>query len=169
MADPITMTAMALMAAGSVVKGAGTIYAGTKAEESAEFKARQLEQAADESRAAAQRQAFDRRKQAEDTLSRIRARAAAFSGDATNPSIVKLESDVAGRGEYYFLSEMYSGENRARGLEDAAMGARAEGRAAKTGSYFSAAGTILSGAGSMAATYGKTTSGSAEPREPYYG
>jgi len=55
---------------------------------------------------------------------------------------------------------MYKGENRARGLEDSAVGSRlsgdaakAEGEAKKNASYFSAAGTLIGSAGSAYRTY----------------
>lgn len=157
MADPITLTTMALMAAGGAVTAAGTIVSGKRADEAAQFKAAQLEQAAGESRAAASNQAFERRRAAGLTLSSLQARAAAFAGDASNPGIIKLGSDIAQRGEYQALSEMYTGENRARGLTDAAVGARMEGDAAKEASYYAAGGTILSAAGGMGKTYGTMT------------
>lgn len=154
MADPITLSALALTAAGGATTAFGTIVAGQRSDDAAQFKAAQLEGAAAESRAAASNQAFERRREATLTLSSLQARAAAFAGDASDPGVVKLGEDIANRGEYRALSEMYTGENRARGLIDAAKGARAEGAAAEEGAGYAAAGTLLSSAGSMFKTYG---------------
>lgn len=144
-----------LSGTGAVVGAAGTLLAGAQAKEAADYRAEQLDMQATESRAAAQRQAYERRTAAKLTLSKLQANAAAFAGDATNPGIIKLEGDIASRGEYQALSEMYLGESRARGLTDEATATRASGRASRTGSYFSAAGTLASGFGSMLGTYGK--------------
>lgn len=148
-------TASTLLGTGAVVGAAGQLMAGAAAKESADYRAEQLDMAATESRAASQRQAFERRRAAKLTLSSLQARAAAEGGDASNPGIIKLGGDIASRGEYQALSELYLGENRARGLTDEATASRISGSAARTGSYFSAAGTLASGFGSMLGTYGK--------------
>lgn len=165
--DPITIGALALTAAGTAVTAAGTLVGGARAEESAEFRAQQIEGAAAESRAAAQRQAFERRRAAKLTLSSLQARSAAFAGDASDPGIVRLAGDIAARGEYQALAEMYTGENRARGLTDEAMGTRMSGAAARQGSYFAAGGQVLSGLGGMFKTYGSMSSPGS--RAPTYG
>lgn len=148
-------TAAALSGAGAVTTAAGTLMAGGANKASADYRAEQLDMAATEARAAAQRQAFERRRTAKLTLSQLQARAAAFAGDASNPGIIKLGGDIASRGEYQALSELYLGENRARGLTDEATGSRVAGQAAQTGSYFSAAGSLASGFGSMLSTYAR--------------
>lgn len=148
----------ALTGTGAVVGAAGQLMAGASAKASADYRAEQLDMAATESRAASQRQVFERRRQAKLTLSSLQARAAADGGDASNPGIIRLGGDIAARGEYQALSELYLGENRARGLTDEATASRISGSAARTGSYFSAAGTLASGFGSMLGTYGKLTS-----------
>lgn len=154
--DPLTATALVLTAAGTAVTAAGTIAGGKRAQEAAEFRAQQMDAAAPESVAVAQRQAFERRRAAKLTLSSLQARAAAQGGGG-DPDIVKISGDIAQRGEYQALSEMWTGEARAAGLRTEAGGARATGKAAVEGSYYSAAGTILSGLGGMAKTYGQMT------------
>jgi hypothetical protein len=166
MADPVTLGALALTAAGTAVSAAGTIAggnaaarAGGLAEQSYEFRAQQEEMAADEARAMAQRTALDRREQGKLLLSKLQARAAA-TGGAADPTVVDLAGNIAGRSEYEALFEMARGESKARGLEDQAMGsrltgfaAREEGEAKRKASRLAALGTIIGGAGSAFRRY----------------
>lgn len=164
--EPMTLMALgsaALTAVGTAVSAAGTIASGNAAEDAGRraqqaqvFKSQQLEMQAQESRAAAQRDALEKRRQGELAGSQLQARAAASGGGADDPTIVGLGEEIAGRSEYQALASIYTGENRARGMTDEAMGARmtgdaalAEGQAKKTASTYSAVGTIFSGAGSM--------------------
>ncbi len=172
MADPITLGFMALTAIGTGVSAMGTIasgkaaeQAGRQAQQAREFEALQQEQAAQESRAAAQRQAIDKRREGQLLLSRLQARAAASGGGADDPTVLDLGGGIAERGEYEALTEMYRGENRARGLEDSAVGSRmtgealrAEGEAKKRASRLSAFGTLIGGATSMYGQYNKLPS-----------
>jgi hypothetical protein len=167
--DPITGTALALTAAGTAVSAAGTIAggkaaadAGARAKEGYDFKALQEEQAAQESRAVGQRAALEKRREARFLTSKLQARAAASGGAADDPGVIDLAGDIAERGEYDALMEMFKGENRARGLEDSATGSRmtgeaayAEGQAKRDAAELSAMGTIISGAGSMFRQYNK--------------
>lgn len=184
MADPVTLgmagaVGLDAMGAGTILSSGGTLFSGfmkADAEEenarlqraSGEYEARQLQMAAAESRAASQRQAFEKQRLTRLALGTLQTRAAAGGGKASDENIVTLASDIAGRGEYQALADLYTGENRARGLEDQAAGKRYEGEAkvygagraadaTRLGSLFSAGGTILSGTGSMAREYGRLT------------
>lgn len=168
--DPVTMTVAtvaggALSAAGTLMGGNAAAEAGASARQSQYFKAKQEEMAAQESRASAQRAALDKGRETTLLQSQLQARAAASGGGASDPGILDLAGDIAGRGEYEALTEMFRGENRARGLEDSATGSRmtgdaaaAEGRAKRDASYFSAAGTLIGSAGSAYRTYNRTPS-----------
>lgn len=147
--DPLT----AVTVAGGVLSAAGTIAGGVASKNSADFTAAQMEQQAGESRAAGQRQAFERDRETKLALSKLQARAAASGGGASDPTVTNLAGDIAGRGEYQHLMEMYKGENRARGLEDEAMGARMTGAAKRDAAFLSAGGTLLGSAGSAYRTY----------------
>jgi hypothetical protein len=157
-----TVASGALQAAGTIMGGNAAAAAGKAQQDAAYFKAAQEEQAAQESRAAAQRTALEKDRQSRLLQSTLQANAAASGGGADDPTVVGLAQDIAGRGEYQSLMDMYTGENRARGLEDQAMGSRmtgdaalAEGEAKRTASYFSAAGTLVGSAGSAYRTYNK--------------
>ena len=165
--DPVTMTVAtvaggAMQAAGTIMGGNAAASAGRAAQQAAYFRAAQEEQAAQESRAAAQRVALDKAREGRLLQSKLQANAAASGGGAADPTVIGLAGDIAGRSEYESLLEMYKGENRARGLEDSAIGSRmsgdaakAEGDAKRTASYFSAAGSIIGSAGSAYRTYNR--------------
>lgn len=160
---------LAVSAAGTAVSAMGTI-AGGRAQAAAgqaqanamNFQAAQQEQAATQARAEAQRVALDKRREGRFTESTLIARAAMGGGGVDDPTTLNLGGDIAGRSEYDALMEMYKGENRARGMEDQAAASRmsgqaalAGGQAAQSASGYSAAGTIISGAGSMYGTYAR--------------
>lgn len=160
MADPVSLGVM-LSVAGTGLSAASTIAGGKAAESDAKFRAAQLRQQGLESRAAGQRKAFEQRREGNLLMSRLQARAAASGGGADDPTVIKLGEDIAARSEYGALSEMFTGENRARGYEDSAAAALVSGKAAKQGSYLKAGGTILSGAGSMFSKFNTPTGGDA--------
>jgi hypothetical protein len=117
---------------------------GRLTQEAREFEAVQAEREAGTTRAAAQRAALDRRRDIKLTLSALQARAAA-SGGASDDSVARLAARMAERGEYEALGEMFSGENRARGIEDVAAGLRFSGAAARIGSELDALGAEYEG------------------------
>jgi len=160
--DPMTMMVVSagMTMAGSAVQAGGTLAGGNTARQAGligqqqeEFKAKQLDMRAQESRAASQRSALDKRRETELLTSKLIARGG--PGASSDVGIVDLAGDIAQRGEFEALTEMYKGENRARGDEDAALGARLtghalawEGEQKKRASKTAALGTIIGGAGS---------------------
>lgn len=152
--DPLTFATLALTAVGTAVSAVGTLAAGDAQQQAANYRAQQQEMAAKEAQAADQRQAFEQQRKTDLTLSTLQARAASQgSGDTTDDNVVKLGSDIAGRGEYQALMELFGGENRSRGLNDQAKASRYDGEVAKIGSQYSAAGTLLNGLGSGFSRY----------------
>lgn len=160
---PILSIAGTLVSAlGTIAAGSAAADAGARQQQAMEFRAKQEEQQAQESRAVAQRQALEKRREGTLLLSKLQARAAASGGGAADPTILGIASDISGRSEYDALFDMYKGENRARGLEDSAVASRmsgaaalAEGNARRSASLFSAAGTIIGGAGSAYRQYNR--------------
>jgi len=158
--DPVTLTTMAvagaaLSAGGTIAGGMAAGAAGESQRDAMNFRATQEEMAAQESRAASQRVAMDKRRESVLLNSKLQARAAASGGGADDPGVLDLAGDIAGRGEYDALTELYKGENRARGLMDSAMASRmtgeaalAEGKAKRNSSFLSAAGTLIGGSAS---------------------
>lgn len=138
----LASTAIGLI--GGAVQARGSLAAGRAAQQASYFKAKQEEQAGNEARAVGQRQMLERRRMTDLALSNIQAGAAAGGGSATSGDILNLSGNVAKRGEYQALMEMYTGENKARGYETAAMASRMTGDAELTGSRYRALGTLLS-------------------------
>jgi len=139
---------------GTAVSAVGTIAAGSAQKASSEFQAKQLEQQAAEEKAASQREAAKVRKERDFILSRQQAVASASNLGALDETVQDLAGDVAQEGALQEGMVRYGGDERAKGRRAQAAAARMEGKAAQTGSYFSAAGTILGGMGSFAKDYG---------------
>lgn len=118
----------------------------------AEFEAQQLESAAGRDRASGQRRAAEERRQARLVESALQAR----SGGGLDPTIAKLQSDIAGEGEYRALTALYEGEESARGKLASADATRRTGRARGQAADLQSFGTILGGAGSLYSKYGGT-------------
>lgn len=151
----------AVSAMGTIAGGDAAADAGMRQQQAYEYRAKQEEQAAQESRAVSQRAALDKRRQGDLLLSTLRARGAAGGSNVASGDILDTAGEIGGRGEYEALFDMYRGENRARGLIDSAAGsrmtgeaARAEGEAKKRASRMAAIGTIIGGVGSAASNFG---------------
>lgn len=166
---PLALIAAGASAIGTAISAAGTIAGGQAAKSAADYRAQQYNLQAQTSTAEGQRQMMEEQRKGALVGSTLQARAAASGGSATDPTVLKLGSDIAGRTEYGALSDLFQGQDRSAGLYDEANAAKASGDAAVTGSYFGAAGTVASGVGSMFSTlgqrgwYGLGNSGSSTP------
>lgn len=152
----LTAGATAANAASTIAGGRATQQSGLFAQQQKDFEAAQQEQAANESRATAQRSAFEKQREGRLLQSRLQAKAAASGGSADDPTVINLAGDVAARSALQALSAIATGENRARNLEDSATGSRLSGLAARQlgdarrrAANLSAIGTILGGASGM--------------------
>lgn len=148
------------MAAGKAGK-IGAALQGQAAMQSAEYRATQLRQQAQEARASQQRMALETRRKGGLVQSTLRARAAAGGGGATDNTVLNLTGDIAARTEYESLLEMYKGENAARGMEDAANAAIYQGKVGQTAAGlqseaigYQTRGTIAQSVGSLASQVG---------------
>ncbi len=102
----------------------GTLAAG-KAEKQAaearaaalEHRAKQAKQAAGQERAASQRASGEQRRHARLVESQALARAAASGAGAADPTVENILGEIGAEGEFRALSELFIGEERARGLE----------------------------------------------------
>lgn len=132
-----------------------------------ERKAEQLEQAAGQERAVAQRNAIGETKQSELVQSRAKAVAGASGGGSLDPTVVDILGDIGAEGAYRSAAAVYEGEEAALGREYAAKFeragaagsryageyARAAGKAAMKRGYLAAFGTLASGSASAASSY----------------
>ncbi len=138
---------------GSTVLGlVGGIQEGEAAEEQAEAQARIDEQRAQADRAEAGRAAREETRQSLLVQSQQIARAAA-QGGASDPSVVKLISDVEAEGQLRAGRIQAGVEQTAQDLEYQAQVGRAKGKSAKRGGYTRAIGTTLSGVSKIASRY----------------
>jgi len=128
----------------------GSIQQGRAQQAALNFEAQQRERQAAEERAASQREAIEKRHEGAIAMSRQLALASASGAGVVNPSILDIYGETAQRGEYNAQTALYGGESRARGQLDEAAAARFKGKAARTGSFYEAGGSILSGIGKVA-------------------
>jgi len=140
-----------LPVASTVLQTVAPILEGNAADKSAGYQAAQLEQRAGQSRATAQRQSIEDRRQSRLALSRLQALGGGGGGDET---MVKLASDIAGEGEYRALTSLYEGEEQARSDEQQAGAVRASGKNAKRASRIKAIPSILTGFGDISSMFG---------------
>lgn len=149
-AGAVGLTAgQALSGLGALVSAGGTIASGVAANNAAKYEAQQMEIKAAEERAAATREAQQKRREGELVMSRQQALAAASGAGAGTdaPTIVKLMTDTAKESEYNALTARYGGESRARGLLDSAKARRTSGRSSLMGSVIGGFGEGAAGLG----------------------
>lgn len=169
--DPGTLmvTSMAATAVGGALSASSTLaggnYAATagKMQQAADVsKAAQLSENAGQALASSQRQMFDTQEKTRLAISTARARGGANGVDLSVGSPADVQGELAKRGSYHALMDMFNGQSAATGLTNQASAsiyegdlAEYEGEAKKSASELQAAGTLASAAGSMASTYGK--------------
>lgn len=147
-----------MIGAGTGMQVIGALQQGRAAQNAAQYNASMMDQAATVERQQASVREDAQRQQARLLLGEQRA-AFAQSGGGMGGSAGDVMQQSAINAELDALTMRYEGELRARGLNAQAEGERYSGRTAKQNSYFSAAGSILSGA---AMAYGmKPASGAA--------
>ena len=129
----------------------------------ANSQAQAMEQRAGQERAVAQREAGQQRRAGDLVSSRAQAIAAASGGGALDPSIIDIMAGIEGESDTRAGNALYTGEERARGLEYGATleraggagaiyageSARRAGISAADRSYMAVAGTLAGGAGRL--------------------
>jgi hypothetical protein len=165
--DPATLMVGATVAAGAV-KGISTIAGGKMAAQAgqmqqteANYQAAQLNQNAAQALASSQRQALDTTQRTNLAISTATARAGASGAAPDVGSAVANTGELAQRGSYQALTDMFNGQSKATGLENEAAGVRYtgdveayEGEEKESAAYLAAGGDVLSGIGSGARLYG---------------
>ena len=130
----------------------------------ANYQAAQLNQNASQALASSQRQALDTTQRTNLAISTATARAGASGAAPDVGSAVANAGELAQRGSYQALTDMFNGQSKATGLENEASGVRYtgdveeyEGEEKEKASYLAAGGDFLSSIGSAAGSYGKLT------------
>lgn len=168
--DPLTLTAITLTAtaaagamgaAGSIASGNAAQQAGQMQKTAADFQARQIDQNAGQSIASGQRQMFDTQEKTRLAISSATARGAASGIDVAVGSPATNTGEIAQRGSYHALMDMFNGQSAATGMANQATGVRYTGEMAKIGgdtakqaSYLAAGGQIAGAIGSGASRFG---------------
>jgi hypothetical protein len=156
-----TVAGSALSAQATLAGGAAARQAGMMQQQEANYEADQLDTNAVQSIAASQRRALEDRQRARLANSSLIARAAASGVNPSVGSPLATSQDIAMRGEYQALLDLFQGENEATGLRNKAAGVRYSGQAAAIGgeeaaqaARLTAAATLIGGAGSALRGYG---------------
>jgi hypothetical protein len=116
---------------GTLMQASAAKQEGREQQSLANYEAAQADTNAKQERASAQRAAIEQRRKARLVQSRQQAVAAASGAGVSDPTVVDIMGDTEAEGEYRALTELYQGEERARGLEDQAATRRYEGRLLK--------------------------------------
>ena len=126
----------------------------------------QLEQRARVTRGASQRAAIRELDVAENIQSRALALAAASGAGVTNPTVLNILADIEAEGEYRSLTQLYTGEDEARGMEAQAKSLRRTGSALARAGKIKAIATILSGVSEWQSRYGGAPAAIADEGDP---
>ena len=139
---------------GTGLSAVGSIAAGNAQNEALQAQAAAEERKGNEARAATQREAIQRAKEARLALSRQQAVASASGAGATDPTVLKLMGDVGKQGQYNVASTLYEGEAIQAGMQDQAAISRMRGRQARLAGFIGAGTTMLNGLSGFADTWG---------------
>lgn len=154
--DPITMTVMSLGSTliGGGLSAAGTLAGGNAAKQAGEFTQQMDNQNAAQALASGQRKAFDTQDKTRSLMSTAQARAGASGVDAGVGSPASIQGDIAKRGSYHSLMDIFNGQSEGVGLQNQGNVAQWEGDQKQSNSELAAGGTLAGAAGSMANTFG---------------
>ncbi len=159
---PMYAAGTGMQMAGTLGKGEAEYAAGVSKRDTSEYVAKGYERTAGEERGNASRQSLEQRTKLADVTGKQRAIAAASGASGDSASILDILADTEARGHYLAKSEIAKGESKARGDEDKAAVARAEGQAAfergknaRTGSIVEALAGGLKGAYGYDQTFGR--------------
>jgi hypothetical protein len=140
---------------GTGISALGTIAAGKHQQASLEFQQKQAEQQENEARAASQRDAEARRREGRLIQSRQRAAIAGSGGSIADASVLDLMADTAEATDLAARTDLYRGEQQARGYRDAAKVAGIDAKNAMSAAYLGAAGGLFSGVSNMYSRFGQ--------------
>lgn len=166
------MGALALPILGAIGTGIqviGNVQAGREAQARANYEAKVQEQQADEAYASAQREAAEKYRKGRIMLSEQRAGIAGSGGSLADPSVLDIMGDTAGEIDLAARTDIYRGDQQARGYNDAAVVSRISGENARRAATINAAGSLFSGVSNMFSRFGqqarstKTATGSTRP------
>lgn len=137
----------------TAIQAASTLAQGSAAKEMYNYQANQINQQAGQQRATAQRQAMEQQRAGAYAASRAQAVAANSGAGASDTTVANVEENLAGQTEYNRLSALFTGEERARGLQQQASTDVYSGQQAQTASRYKAIGTLAQGGETLFSKY----------------
>ena len=142
-----------MKASGQMESGKAARLTGEAQQRAAEYQAQQLDTNAGQAQAVAQRAAMEEVRKSMLLQSRAIAVSAASGGGALDPTVMALVSGLSKEGQLALETQIYGGDERARGMREQAKATRYEGaqraeagRTAEKAARMSAGSTIISGA-----------------------
>ena len=147
--------AVGLMAAGTVIGALGALKEGQSASEAGKYNAKTATANAQAAREMATLEGAQQRMLAFKTVGAMRANFAS-SGLAKTGSVEDVLADSMANAELDNMIIKYRGEAAARGYTSQAQLSNMQASAAKSGSYWSAAGTLLGGGAMTYDVYNRT-------------
>lgn len=140
---------------GTAVQTLGTLQAGREDKARYQYEQKVQRQQADEAQAASQRDAAARYREGEFLLSQQRAGIAGGGGSLADASVMDLMGDTAAEADLAARTEIYKGEQQARGYNDAAKIAGINANNAMNRARYQAAGGLFAGVSNMYSRFGQ--------------
>lgn len=140
---------------GTILSAAGAIQQGREMKARYEYEQKVHRQQADEAEASSQRDAIARRREGNFLLSRQRAALAGSGGSLTDPSVIDLMGDTNEQVELAVDTDIYKGQQQAKGYNDAAAVAGVNANSAMQAARLNALGSIFDGVSSMYTRFGQ--------------
>lgn len=159
-----------LGAIGTIVSVAGTMEEGREQKARYQYEQKVAAQQADEATAASQRDAMARYREGRYLLSQQQAAIAGSGGNMTDPSVMRIMDDTTEQVTLAAESDIYKGDQQARGYNDAAKVAGYNAESAMRAARIKAASTLFSGMSTMFSRFGesnKKTATSSTVTPPY--
>jgi hypothetical protein len=144
----------ALSAAGTGIAAGGQLSAGSQAAALGRAQAAGLSVQAGQDVAQGTSEAANQALQTKYIISNVRGAAGASGAVATSPDVVGVEGQIAARGSYSALSDMYSANEKAAELNYQGALDVYSGKVTQQADEVKALSTALSGFGSLASKYG---------------
>lgn len=155
---------------GTIMSVAGAMEEGREQKARYQYEQKVAAQQADEATAASQRDAMARYREGRYLLSQQQAAIAGSGGNMTDPSVMRIMDDTTEQVTLAAETDIYKGDQQARGYNDAAKVAGYNANSAMRAARIKAASTLFSGMSTMFSRFGesnKKTATSSAVKLPY--
>lgn len=155
---------------GTILSTMGAIQQGREQKARFQYEQKVAAMQADEAEAASQRDARERYREGQFMLSQQRAAVAGTGGSIADPSVMDFMGDTQERVALAADTEIYKGQQQARGYNDAAKVAGVNAKNAMSAAYLNAGANLFSGISSMYSRFGqqaKKTAPTTSVKLPY--